>query len=119
MPCWSGAGAARDGFVVAKAFYFGPLRRLAATAVRERRPTKSEGQVVAVALAGGASAEGKKHDVRDTLGLRDVNVSSEVLRWQMRKVLTVSTFPPTTAALSEGERKDFLGIFTWIGLRQP
>ena len=73
MPCWSGAGAASDGFVVAKAFCFGPLRRWVATAVRERRPTKPEGQVVAVALAGGASAEGKKHDIRDTLGLRDVN----------------------------------------------
>jgi len=35
------------------------------------------------------------------------------------KGLTVSTFPPTTAALSEGDRNDFLGIFTWIGLRQP
>ena len=32
---------------------------------------------------------------------------------------TVSTFPPTTAALSEGDRNEFFGIRTSTGLRQP
>lgn len=29
------------------------------------------------------------------------------------------TLPPTTAALSDGERKEFLGILMRTGLRQP
>lgn len=33
--------------------------------------------------------------------------------------LTVRTFPPTTAALSDGDRKDFFGIRTSMGFRQP
>lgn len=31
----------------------------------------------------------------------------------------VSTLPPTTAALSDGERKDLGGMRTVIGARQP
>jgi hypothetical protein len=37
----------------------------------------------------------------------------------MRVGRTVKTLPPTTAALSDGERKERLGILTWMGLRQP
>lgn len=33
--------------------------------------------------------------------------------------LTVRTLPPTTAALSEGDRNDLGGMRTSIGLRQP
>lgn len=33
--------------------------------------------------------------------------------------LTVKTFPPTTAALSDGERKEFLGMWTLIGFKHP
>jgi len=33
--------------------------------------------------------------------------------------LTVRTLPPTTAALSEGERNEFSGMRTSMGLRQP
>ncbi len=35
------------------------------------------------------------------------------------KTLTVRTLPPTTAALSEGDRNDLGGMRTSIGLRQP
>lgn len=35
------------------------------------------------------------------------------------KTRTVRTLPPTTAALSEGERNDLVGMRTSIGLRQP
>lgn len=34
-------------------------------------------------------------------------------RWEVR------TLPPTTAALSEGERKDLGGMRTLIGFKQP
>lgn len=37
----------------------------------------------------------------------------------MIKTRTVRTLPPTTAALSEGERNDLVGMRTSIGLRQP
>lgn len=35
------------------------------------------------------------------------------------KTRTVRTLPPTTAALSEGDRNDLGGMRTSIGLRQP
>jgi hypothetical protein len=35
------------------------------------------------------------------------------------EIVTVRTLPPTTAALSDGERKEFLGMRTSMGLRQP
>lgn len=37
----------------------------------------------------------------------------------MRVELTVSTLPPTTAAVSDGDRNDFEGMRTVIGFRQP
>jgi hypothetical protein len=33
--------------------------------------------------------------------------------------LTVSTFPPTTAALSDGDRNEFFGMRTSTGFKQP
>lgn len=63
IPIWSGAGAARDGFVVPKALDLVLSSLVAAEA-------KSE--IVAVTLGGGTGLEGFEDDVRDALRGEDV-----------------------------------------------
>ena len=61
IPRGAGPGSASDGFVVAEAF--GGRRR------RGEVATEAEGEVVAVALGGGAGFEAVQNDIRNSLAL--------------------------------------------------
>lgn len=109
VPRWASARSACDSLVVAEPS--GRRRR-----IREIT-AKAESEIVTITLRGRTGVEASKDDVRDTLTLT---------RSQSRQVLhiegnnhTVRTLPPTTAALSDGDRKELGGMRTSIGLRQP
>ncbi len=111
VPRRTSTGATCDGLVVAEAFsWVGGRGEIAAEA---------EGEVVAVALGGGAGVEAAEDDVRYTLALRMKSAWASGLVIDELCDHTVNTFPPTTAALPDGERNEFLGIRTSTGLRQP
>ncbi len=111
VPGRTGTGATGDGLVVAEAF--------GGVGGRGEVAAEAEGEVVAVALRCSAGVETTEDYVCYTLALRMKSA------WESRVVIdalrdhTVSTFPPTTAALPDGDRNEFLGMRTSTGLRQP
>ncbi len=111
VPGWTGTGATGYGLVVAEAFgWVGGRGEVAAEA---------EGEIVAVALGSGTGVEAAEDYVRYALALRMESAGELGLVIDELRVRTVSTFPPTTAALPEGDKNEFLGIRTSTGLRQP
>jgi len=74
VPGGPGAGAAGDGFVVAETFRWGVfiLGRGGRVSRGGGVAAEAEGEVVAVALRGGAGGEGAQDYVRDALGGEDV-----------------------------------------------
>lgn len=137
VPAIAGAGAAGDGFVVAEAFCGDGRRgRGVGGGGGGGVAAEAEGEVVAVALRGGAGAEAVEDYVRYALALlrwegkvfslgrymyaaKKQKKSNVSIRGERMRVPTVRTFPPTTAAPSEGERNDLRGIRTSTGFKQP
>lgn len=79
---------------------------------------KPEGEIVTVTLGGGTGLETAKYNVRNTLTLSKKSATGYAKRYVLEG-RTVRTLPPTTAALSDGERNELGGIRTSTGLRHP
>ena len=110
IPGWPCTGATSDRLIVTETFNSVFRGRLIAP--------KAKGEVITIALGCGTGLEAAKDNVRDTLTLSKESAIGDA-KWYFLEDRTVRTLPPTTAALSEGERNDLGGIRTSTGLRQP
>ena len=110
IPGWPCTGATSDRLVVTETFD---------NVIGSGLITpEAKGEIVTVALGGGTGLEAAKNNVRNPLTLNGELAPGYAKRY-VPIDHTVRTLPPTTAALSDGERNDLGGIRTSTGLRQP